>query len=205
MANCKECGTELQIRRLKAGGEAYYCPNCKKGFKIHPEITDEEILKVAKEEPKPEKCKICGTELQIRKLKAGGEAFFCPHCKKGFKIQPEQVKPKIIYSAVGNVVQSRHSEFTGVAFGYFGYSLLTAIIGTLTLGIAIPWCICMVMNWEAENSIIDGKRCWFDGSGGELFGKYILWWLLSIVTLGIFALAIPGKMKQYQVEHTHIG
>ncbi|MBW2149324.1 MAG: DUF898 family protein [Deltaproteobacteria bacterium] len=33
---------------------------------------------------------------------------------------------------------------------------------------------------------IDGKRLVFKGTGGEFFGNYLMIWLLSIVTLGLY-------------------
>ena len=205
MANCKICGTELQIRKLKTGEDAYYCPTCKKGFRIN--ALDKPPIEEKTEEIKKNICKYCGTELQIRKLKTGDDAYYCPTCKKGFKINKEEQKPKatppkVMASAIG-LGLSPNSEFTGSVFGYFGYSILTALLGCITLGIMVPWCVCWQMGWETENTIINGKRLSFDGSGGELFGKYIIWFLLSIVTIGIYAWTIPGQMRKFQVEHTH--
>ena len=44
----------------------------------------------------------------------------------------------------------------------------------------------------------------FDGNGGQLFGNYIKWFLLSIITLGIYSFWLTIKMQQWVTKHTHI-
>jgi len=44
------------------------------------------------------------------------------------------------------------SYFDGGILDYIGYSILVAIICGLTLGIAIPWAICMMQNWKAKHT-----------------------------------------------------
>ena len=44
----------------------------------------------------------------------------------------------------------------------------------------------------------------FDGTGAQLFGSYIKWFLLSIVTFGIYTLWLPIKMQQWITKHTHM-
>lgn len=55
----------------------------------------------------------------------------------------------------------------------------------------------------AKHTVIDGKRLVFDGKGVQLFGQYIKWFLLSIITLGIYSFWLNIKMKQWVVSHTH--
>ena len=58
--------------------------------------------------------------------------------------------------------------------------------------------------WVAEKTYIDGKQLYFDGTGLQLFGNYIKWFLLTIITLGIYGFWMGIKMKQWVVSHTHI-
>lgn len=43
----------------------------------------------------------------------------------------------------------------------------------------------------------------FDGGGTALFGKYIIWFLLTIVTFGIYGLWVSVKLVKWVVAHTH--
>lgn len=97
------------------------------------------------------------------------------------------------------------SRFTGGAFANFFLALLTRLVSLLTLFIAYPAMMCMHMRWKVSHTYYCGRRLGFDGTARALFKKYLLWLLLSVLTLGIFAvLALPGKLARWQLEHTHI-
>ena len=70
----------------------------------------------------------------------------------------------------------------------------------MTLGVPIS----IGMDCLTNHTIIDGNRMVFDGSGGQLFGNYIKWWLLCIVTLGIYSWWLPIKFRQRTTLHTHL-
>ena len=57
------------------------------------------------------------------------------------------------------------------------------LISVFTFGIAVPWAVCIKERWFAEHTIIDGNKITFDGTGAQLFGNYIKWILLTIITL----------------------
>lgn len=96
------------------------------------------------------------------------------------------------------------SEFNGGLLGLIGISILTGLISAITLGLAVPWTVCMKQKWIAKHTIIDGHQVVFDGNGIQLFGNYIKWFLLSIITLGIYSLWLGIKMKKWVVSHTHL-
>jgi len=95
------------------------------------------------------------------------------------------------------------SKFTGTILGVIGIALLTYIICVFTLWIAYPWARCIKENWYAKNTYIEGQQLSFDGNGFQLFGKYIIWMLLSIITLGIYLFWVNIAMKKWVVKHTH--
>lgn len=94
------------------------------------------------------------------------------------------------------------SYFDGGLLQLIGWKLLGLLITTITLGIAYPWAMCMVYNWEVKHTVINGKRLKFDGTGGQLFGKYIVWVLLSIITLGIYLFWVQIDLKKWKTKHT---
>ena len=77
------------------------------------------------------------------------------------------------------------SKFDGGLLGLIGVNLLTCLVSLITLTIAVPWMVCYKERWISRHTVIDGRRLTFDGSGIQLFGNYIKWLLLTIITIGI--------------------
>ena len=95
------------------------------------------------------------------------------------------------------------SSFNGGLLGLIGINILQGLLILITLGIGVPWAVCMKERWIAKHTVIDGQQLVFDGTGSQLFGSYIKWVLLTIITLGIYAFWLEIKMKQWLVKHTH--
>lgn len=95
------------------------------------------------------------------------------------------------------------SKFTGGLLGLIGINILQTLIIIFTLAIGTPWAVCLKYRWVTEHTIIDGKKLTFDGTGGQLFGSYIKWFLLTIITIGIYGLWVPLKIKGWVTKHTH--
>ena len=95
------------------------------------------------------------------------------------------------------------SKFTGGLAGLIGITILQCLLNLITLGLGVPWSVCMKERWVAEHTIIDGHRLTFDGTGGQLFGNYIKWFLLTIITIGIYGFWLSINMKKWVVKHTH--
>lgn len=74
----------------------------------------------------------------------------------------------------------------------------------ITLGIAYPFTKCMKISYEVKHTKYDGRQLYFDGNGAQLIGKWILWQLLCIPTIGIFAFFIPNRITKWVTKHTHI-
>lgn len=96
-----------------------------------------------------------------------------------------------------------NSKFEGTVLEFIGYSVLSAIITTFTLGLGAPWALCMFKRWETANTIIDGRRLRFEGTGLSLFGHYIKWWIFTVITFGIYGFWLYNAMKRWVVERTH--
>lgn len=87
------------------------------------------------------------------------------------------------------------SKFDGGLLGLIGVNLLTCLVSLITLTIAVPWMVCYKERWISRHTVIDGRRLTFDGSGIQLFGNYIKWLLLTIITIGIYSFWLGIKMK----------
>ena len=95
------------------------------------------------------------------------------------------------------------SKFTGGLLGLIGIGIITVLLTIFTLGLGYPFAVCLKEKWYAKHTIIDGKQLTFDGNGMQLFGNYIKWFLLTIITLGIYGFWLKIKMKKWVVYHTH--
>ncbi len=95
------------------------------------------------------------------------------------------------------------SKFTGGLLGLIGISILQGVICAFTLGIGIPWAVCIKQSWIAKHTIIEGKQLTFDGNGAQLFGNYIKWLVVTVITFGIYSFWIVIKIKAWTVSHTH--
>lgn len=95
------------------------------------------------------------------------------------------------------------SKFEGSVIIYIAYVLLFLILVPLTFGILYPWIAASFQRWICENTVIDGRRLSFDGSGTQLFGNYIKWLLFTFLTCGIYGFWLFNKMTSWRVKHTH--
>lgn len=94
------------------------------------------------------------------------------------------------------------SRFEGNVLGFIGGNILAAIIIFFTIGIETPWSMCIKYRWEVDNTTIDGKRLRFVGSGTDLFVHYIKWWILTIITFGIYGFWLYINLIKWRVENT---
>ena len=61
----------------------------------------------------------------------------------------------------------------------------------------------MIYGWEINHTVIEGHRMKFTGSAFGLFGNWIKWLLLTIITLGIYSFWLSIALKKWQTKHTH--
>jgi uncharacterized membrane protein YjgN (DUF898 family) len=96
------------------------------------------------------------------------------------------------------------SKFDGGLASLIGWSILASLVTICTLGICLPWAVCMLCGWSMNHTVINGKRLKFTGSAVSLFGHWILWWLLSVITLGIYSLWAGIALIKWTVKNTTV-
>ncbi len=116
----------------------------------------------------------------------------------------ENIDIKTEEVVANNEIPAKNSYFDGRLIALIGINLLTALVTTITLGFAYPAMYCFKKRWIYASTVINGYRLKFTGTGGQLFGKYILWTFLGIITLGIFALWWPIKYQKWETKHVEI-
>lgn len=96
------------------------------------------------------------------------------------------------------------SSWTGNAVVLDLLYIGTFILWVITLGIMKPVIISWRKSYVQKHMFIDGHNVRFDGDGGQMIGNFILWNLLSIITLGIYALFVKVRIAKWVNKHTHL-
>jgi len=94
------------------------------------------------------------------------------------------------------------SYFDGGVLGYIGLQIVNVLIICITFGIATPWAVCRTHKWKCEHSVINGRRLKFNGSAGGLFIHWIKWFLLTIITFGIYSFWLHIALEKWIVANT---
>lgn len=74
----------------------------------------------------------------------------------------------------------------------------------ITLWLLKPIAICWKNRFIQKRLIIDGRRMRFNGEGVQILGYWIVWTLLTLITLGIYALFRNLRVLRWVNKHTHI-
>lgn len=98
--------------------------------------------------------------------------------------------------------RSKAFTFDGGAGTYLGVSILALLIILLTLGLCTPFAIVLRQRWRAKHTYVRGHRLIFVGGGVQLFGLWVKWFLLIIVTLGIYGFWVAPRIQKWVVENT---
>lgn len=96
----------------------------------------------------------------------------------------------------------RQSFFDGGLLSLIGWSILGFIVTVFSAGILYPWALVMVYGWKINHTVIDGHRMQFNGSAVGLFGNWIKWLLLMIITLGIYGFWVGIKLEDWKAKNT---
>lgn len=133
--------------------------------------------------------------------------------ERGFQQQypyPQQAAPPINVivnntntNNIGAGMAGSVSTFDGKLLQLIAWSMLGALITVCTLGICYPWALCMLYGWKINHTVIDGRRLHFSGSAIGLFGNWIKWLLLTLITVGIYGFWLGIKLEQWRVKNTH--
>jgi len=92
--------------------------------------------------------------------------------------------------------------FDGGAATYVGTAVLAFFIFVASLGFAYPFALVLRERWRAKHSLINGQRLAFNGTATGLFGLWIKWFLLSLITFGIYLFWVGPRIAQWKWQHT---
>ncbi|WP_369253328.1 DUF898 family protein [Geodermatophilus amargosae] len=100
------------------------------------------------------------------------------------------------------MAKSGRFRFDGGAATFVGTGILAVLITVCTFGICYPFALVLRERWRAKHSSIDGFPLVFTGSAWALFGNWLKWLVLSIITLGIYLFWVGPRIQQWKWEHT---
>jgi uncharacterized membrane protein YjgN (DUF898 family) len=100
-------------------------------------------------------------------------------------------------------------EFTGRGGELFVTGLVGYLLTIITLGIYMPWFMVKLIKFFSENTVAtaqDGTRLRprFEGTGGELFVTFLVGYLLTMITFGIYAPWFLCKLNKVLRQRTII-
>lgn len=106
------------------------------------------------------------------------------------------------YQPYAGFVSANQSFFDGGLLTYFLYWLAAFVLTTITLGLALPWAYCLLVEWKTTHTVIEGRRLAFSGSGLSLLGHWLLWWFLCLITLGIYSFWVFIALERWKIANT---
>lgn len=95
-------------------------------------------------------------------------------------------------------------RFDGGAATYLGTCLLAVAVAVLTLGVCIPFSVVLLQRWRSKHTYLMGHRLRFTGMATHLFGLWLKWWFLTLITLGIYSFWVMPRLVKWMTEHTDI-
>lgn len=113
---------------------------------------------------------------------------------------PNTGRHKLCYYV--GMAKSKNFEFDGGAATYVGTNILAFLVTVCTLGIAYPYALVLKQRWRAKHTYVRGFRLKFTGTGLGLFGNWIKWLFLCVITLGGYSFWVGPRITQWVVEHT---
>lgn len=71
------------------------------------------------------------------------------------------------------------------------------LLGIFTLGFAYPWMICIKEQSKYSHTVINGNRLKFIGKPKDLLYYWFVWYVLIIITAGLYGIVVHFKFKQW--------
>lgn len=103
-----------------------------------------------------------------------------------------------------NLSKRNESTFDGSTIIEFFIKIGITILTILSFGLAFWFLVCAYERWNKKHTVYDGKRLIFKGDAKSLFLNHLLWILLTILTLGIYAFVVGKKAQQFIARNTHV-
>lgn len=107
----------------------------------------------------------------------------------------------------GGGTQTYTMRYTGSGVDIFGRVILGSILTVLTLGLYFPWFVNNIIRYVCERAVVANPppgtsvQVSYTGSGVDLFGRFILWYILTFITLGLYGPWAANGFYGYIVQN----
>ncbi len=90
----------------------------------------------------------------------------------------------------------------GLGTGKIILLAVVALLALIVMVLLMSWSITVLLRWMSHHTIINDHRLVFVGRVGELMKKIIGYWLLTLITFGIFMIWVPVKLLRWKAANT---
>ena len=90
----------------------------------------------------------------------------------------------------------------GTEMGIMQFALIAVGAFLVLLGLAAAEI--RFIKWDTKHTVISGNSIKFNGNAFQLLGSCFKWTFLSIITVGIYALWLPIKVRKWKVKHMEL-
>ena len=102
----------------------------------------------------------------------------------------------VLVVAVGGVGQE------GTQMGIMQYAMIA--VGAFLVLLGMAWAEIRFIKWDTKHTVISGNSIKFNGNAFQLLGNCFKWTFLTIITVGIYSLWLPIKVRQWKVKHMEL-
>lgn len=93
-------------------------------------------------------------------------------------------------------------DFAGMGTGYIILFIVVATLALIVSLILMSWMYTVLLRWMSHHTIINDHRLVFVGRPAELLKKIVIYWLLTMITAGIFGIWVPVKLLKWKAANT---
>ena len=77
-------------------------------------------------------------------------------------------------------------------------------VAAICVLIGLAWAGIKFMKWEAKHFVISNNEFKFDANAFQLLGTCIKWLFLTVITVGIYGLWLPIKVRKWKTKHMEL-
>ena len=90
----------------------------------------------------------------------------------------------------------------GTEMGVMQFAMIA--VGALLALLGLAWAAIRFIKWDTKHTVISGNSIKFNGNAFQLLGNCFKWTFLTIITVGIYALWLPIKVRKWKVKHMEL-
>ena len=90
----------------------------------------------------------------------------------------------------------------GTEIGGLQLALIAVAVFLVLLGLC--WAEIRFIKWDTKHTVISGNSIKFNANAFQLLGNCLKWTFLSIITVFIYALWLPIKVRKWKVKHMEL-